>query len=95
MASINEINIRLFGAFRDCSQESVFPIAVKGHETARDLKILLGQQLVQKLAVGSKLSFDIEALVAKSVLATDDRILEEGEIVSNGELSILPPVCGG
>jgi hypothetical protein len=95
MASINEIKIRLFGAFRDCSTESFFPIAVEGHETARDLKIILGRQLVQKLPSSSKLSFDIEALVAKSVLATDDRILDECEIVRAGELSILPPVCGG
>jgi molybdopterin converting factor small subunit len=85
------MKVRLFGVFRDFSSEGFLTLSVSGGESVREIKNLLGTKLCQL----AQKSFDIRALVSKSVLANGDRILEDIEIVDTNELSVLPPVCGG
>jgi hypothetical protein len=84
------LKIRLFGAFRDFSPDGFLTVPVKGHESVIQIKTLVGERL--RLLESS---FDVEALVSKSVIATDDKILNDLDQVDAAEISLLPPVCGG
>lgn len=91
MNPTKEIQIKLFGAFREFSTNGVFYLTVTGFESAREIKSLIAQKLSEK----EKSKFDVEALVSKSVLATDSKVLDDGDLAGHLDLSILPPVCGG
>jgi hypothetical protein len=85
-----KIKVNLFGAFREFSDTGFLVFSVNGNESAEQVKLLISKRLQAK-----ENSFDVKALVAKSVLATADRILMASDIIGSSDLSILPPVCGG
>ncbi|MDQ2068672.1 MoaD/ThiS family protein [Natronospira bacteriovora] len=82
-----EVEIKLFGAFRQYSPETA--IAVSLPESA-DVATL-------RQAFADKLGDDnARALLQSSAFATDEAVLNEGDTVPAGvRISILPPVCGG
>ena len=80
--SIITIHIKLFGAFRKFGESLDF--CLPAGSTIATVKAALQQKLH-----GERLVFD-------SVLANDNAILHDHDILNNdAELSILPPVCGG
>jgi len=83
------LRVRLFGAFRECSPDGICAVPVRGDETVGEVK----GRLAQTLRAGGK--FDVSALLAKSVLASDTDVLADADLVIGTELSLLPPVCGG
>lgn len=91
MNPTKEIQIRLFGAFREFSANGICSLTVSGVESALEIKNLLAKKLSEK----ENAKFDVDALVAKSVLATDAKVLDDGDLAGHLDLSILPPVCGG
>lgn len=94
MGPREEVEIRLFGAFREVSPDGVIAIAVRGDETAGEIKTLLTQAIATRPGVKPGLA----KLIERSVLATDERVLSDTEpaiFQSAGQLSVLPPVSGG
>ncbi|MBC7466978.1 MAG: hypothetical protein H7256_13400 [Bdellovibrio sp.] len=91
MSPTKEIQIKLFGAFREFSADGTLVLTVTGQESAYEVKNLLTQKLSEK----EKVKFDVKALVAKSVLATDSKVLDDADLAGHLNLSLLPPVCGG
>ncbi len=76
------IHVKFFGAFRRFGESLDFP--VPAGSTIAAVKIELQKKL------------DGYGLVSDSVLANDNSILRDGEVIEHdAELSILPPVCGG
>ena len=83
MAKIT-VHIQYFGAFRDLGDG--VSVTVDAPATIAKIK----QSLLK--------SIDPQhgTLVANSVLASDDTILQDGDCIDDAiTLSILPPVCGG
>ncbi len=81
---MNEItlNIKFFGGFRKFGEGLSF--AVPTGSTIATIKAVLLEKL------------NGETLVLDSVLANDNEILRDDDILnSDASLSILPPVCGG
>jgi len=77
--------IQLFGAFKE-HDDSCIRLECLKKTTVGELKRLIAQEMKKDLAT----------MVEKSVLADDDEILGDEELIGNRqELSILPPVCGG
>ena len=90
------IQVRLFGAFREFAPSGVFPLPVRGDESIAELKAALSAELTRTMAISKTASkFDIAALIAKSALATDSKVLNDNDFFNGSELAILPPVCGG
>lgn len=76
------IHMKFFGGFRKFGEGLDF--TVPAGSTIAAVKTTLQEQL------------DGYGLVSDSVLANDNTILRDGDILkSDAELSILPPVCGG
>ena len=76
------INIKLFGAFRKFGES--MNLSVPSGSSVVVIKTILQEKL------------DGDALVFDSVLANDNAILKDTDIIDcDTELSILPPVCGG
>ena len=76
------IHMKLFGGFRKFGEHLDFTVPV-GSTVA-----------TVKAALCNKLNGD--GLVSDSVLANDDTILRDHDVLnSDAYLSILPPVCGG
>ena len=81
MSSI-AIRIRFFGVFRKFGESLDF--SVPAGSTISAVKAVLQEKL------------DGYGLVSDSVLANDNAILRDGDILEgDAELSVLPPVCGG
>ena len=88
------IEIQLFGAFRDFDESGKISVDFKNHSNVSDLKKLI----LIKLKSKANLQVDIEALMKTSVIATEENLLQENDIINmvqNMKLAILPPVCGG
>lgn len=76
------IQMKFFGAFRKFGEYVNF--SVPAGSTIATVKNILQAKL------------DGETLVSNSVLANNDTILRDSDIVENDtELLVLPPVCGG
>lgn len=76
------IHIKFFGAFRK------FGAGIEIDVPANTTILAIKTELQSKL--------NNEKLVLDSVLANDDTVLQDSDILKdNAELSILPPVCGG
>lgn len=84
-------NIRLFGALKRFGTEGLLSIEMKNSRTAGELRAEVGQLL--------ELNFPGESpslLVGRSALVCDSRVLAQDELVdAQGQLALLPPVCGG
>ena len=77
-----QIHIKLFGAFRKFGESIDF--CLPAGSTIASVKTALQQKL------------NGEGLVSDSVLANDNAILRDSDVLnSDADLSILPPVCGG
>jgi molybdopterin converting factor small subunit len=79
-----EIKLELFGAFLNYSQDKYIIFTYDNPIT------------VEKLKKDLKEKIQNSALVDDSVLANEDQILNQNELISkSGHYAILPPVCGG
>lgn len=84
--------VRLFGALREYGQDGAarFTLNVPDGITAGGLRELLAKEL------GSSMGDRAKGLVLDSAIADERRILSDTDLIpSSGELSLLPPVCGG
>jgi molybdopterin converting factor small subunit len=78
------VKIKSYGSFRWIGE--TFDLEIPERSTVGQLKTLMSHRLQGQDAV----------LVFDSVLANDQRILSDEDLVNAEEnLSILPPVCGG
>ena len=85
------LRVRLFGAFRNLSESNEVELKVFGKATIHDIKNELASVLKNTDA-----NFDIGKLLSRSVVADQDHILEDSDVIEHETyLSILPPVCGG
>lgn len=92
-AAAVEIRVRLFGAFCRWSPDGGIRLSAPPGTSAAALRALLLSAL-ERLDAG----FDGQALLARSAMADESCLLDEGWSVPVGgpvELAILPPVCGG
>lgn len=89
-----EIQIRLYGPFKNYLESGHLVLHISPQAAVSEIKTALGLEL-GKLRPQTQSA----TLVARSVLATDTRILKENETLDCLEnqrvFSILPPVCGG
>ena len=82
-----DIDIRLFGAFRQYGADPTITLSVGAEATVAAVRAALDARLG---------TVDARSLLEASVFATDERVLDDGEpLPSVRELAILPPVCGG
>jgi len=82
------VSVKLFGAFRQFSDDSAVRVTVPDDARAADLR-----RALQAYYAGNDNAL---ALLAASALATDRTVLDDADRLPPGEpLSILPPVCGG
>ena len=83
-----QVNIRLFGAFRQFSDQDSLSVNVPTDCRAADLR--------RAFAGHFDGNSNALALLDASAFATDEAILDdEDRVPVDRELSILPPVCGG
>lgn len=76
------IHMKLFGGFRKFGESLDF--FVPTGSTVEAIKVALQEKL------------NGDSLVLDSVLANDNAILRDSDVLeSDAQLSILPPVCGG
>lgn len=79
-----EIQVRLFGAFRQCGNGNSVSVTVAAEATVADVKKALAACL------------GTADLVASSAIADETRVLADHErITGKTRLAVLPPVCGG
>jgi molybdopterin converting factor small subunit len=84
---MNEIAVRLFGAFRDQADGAEIRVTLPREATVETLREAFGQALT---------SDNARSLLRASAFATDDSILSESDPVpTDRDIAILPPVCGG
>lgn len=84
--------VRLFGALQEFGETSAARLRfdVPDGITARELREYLAKEL------GSLRGDRAKGLVLDSAIADEKRVLNDADLVpSSGELSLLPPVCGG
>lgn len=90
-----EVQVRLFGAFRNVGDQEVTLKLPKTPVTATEMKTLLAAHFGQ-MTQGQSSSFDAASLVGKSALANDSAVLEDSALIQSGaRLALLPPVSGG
>lgn len=81
------IEIQLFGAFRQYGDGSAIQVSVPEDSEVAGLRQAMHEQLADDNA---------RALLRASAFATDERVLDETESVpAERNIAILPPVCGG
>ena len=81
------IEVRLFGAFRQFGSAPTLRVTVRRGATVADLRAGVAELLAGDNA---------HALLLASAFATDDRMLDDAEVLpASDELAVLPPVCGG
>lgn len=81
-----EVSVRLFGAFRQGSPQARLSVAVPAAARVADLRQAMHQALDTDNA---------RSLLKASAFATDTEVLDDDDALPEGEISILPPVCGG
>jgi hypothetical protein len=87
------IRVRLFGQFRQWSPGGAVTLAAPAGASAAEVRRLLADELDR---AGAKDGGG--ALLARSALADDRRLIGEGWTVPGTQaldLALLPPVCGG
>jgi molybdopterin converting factor small subunit len=82
-----EITVRLYGAFRQAGAGDRLELTVADDADIGTVRRAAGERFAD--------APDVQALLAASAFASDTAILSDREPVPDGELSILPPVCGG
>ncbi len=80
------ITIRLFGAFRQGNPDSALTVEIPEGGRVSDLRQAMESALP---------SDNARSLLKASAFATDSAVLDDTDVVPEGEISILPPVCGG
>ncbi|HYX36071.1 MAG TPA: MoaD/ThiS family protein [Oligoflexus sp.] len=86
-----EINIRLFGAFRDFAQNPMVML-----ECAPGTSIAELRQQMQSRLENMRPGAGVDDLLKQSVFADERAILsEEFRLERSQELAVIPPVCGG
>ncbi len=88
------IDIQLFGAFRDLDESGKHSIQLASGSSVKVLKEKLFLDFENKTKSGVNLA----ALLKVSVLATEDGILQDSDLLDLDTIksfAILPPVCGG
>ncbi len=86
-----EVKIRLFGAFRDYSEQNFLSFQFEPGTSLDQIK----QSLAQKLML-LRPEKPCATLLAQSVLADESAVLcEDFVLAKSQELAIIPPVCGG
>ncbi len=87
--NVIEIELRLFGAFRDYQSELCLRVP-KG-TTVAQLKTIVGGILNARHA-----DFRHQALLADSAIGSPRQVLADSTpLTETCELAVLPPVCGG
>ena len=85
------ISVKLFGAFRNHCPQSTLTLDLVPNSTVAEVKIKLEKELSSKSPHS-----EVSVLLSRSVLADENRILDDQDRISEGmKLAILPPVCGG
>lgn len=82
-----EVTIRLFGAFRQSELGDRLNVRIPADADVAELRRATDDHLRRWP--------DARALLASSAFASESAVLADDEPVPDGELSILPPVCGG
>ena len=87
------IQIRLFGAFRNFSENHEIELEVPLNCSLGDLKACL----MKRLSDDSRRDSDaLPLLMDRSVFASEADVLRPTDVLQDGmRLAILPPVCGG
>lgn len=80
------ITVKLFGAFRQGNPESSLTVEIPQGGRVADLRQAMEKALPSENA---------RSLLKASAFATDSAVLDDNEVVPDGAISILPPVCGG
>ncbi|RYZ63433.1 MAG: hypothetical protein EOP05_23590 [Proteobacteria bacterium] len=87
------VQVRLFGAFRNLGQSEVTLTLPKATVTTVEMKTLLATHFS---ASPQTSNFNASSLVEKSALANDSSVLGDDELIQPGaRLALLPPVSGG
>lgn len=90
-----EVQVRLFGAFRNLGPQEVTLSLPKQTVSALEMKTLLATHFDSVLKKSDS-SFDAASLVEKSALANDSVVLDDAALIQAGSrLALLPPVSGG
>jgi molybdopterin converting factor small subunit len=81
------LDVRLFGAFRQFGSAPTLRVSVPDGGTVADLRAAVAASLP---------SGNAHSLLRASAFATDDRMLDDADVLpASDELAVLPPVCGG
>lgn len=85
---VREVQVKLFGAFRQFHREPVLTLEVPPDTMVAHVR--------ERVALMFDEDANAKMLLKASAFATDRRVLEENEAVpEDTELALLPPVCGG
>lgn len=88
-----EVEVRVFGIFREMCGEPLLRLEMPENAKASDVKTELANR-ISKLNPTQRCK--IVNLLSRSAIADDDHFLDEDEVIQNGiNLNVLPPVCGG
>lgn len=88
---MNEIEIKLFGAFRKYVPSGYLKIQAMDNLTVIEIKEIIKMTLQKQIPGFSEVD-----LISESALATETEVLSEDMIIDLGHhLALLPPVCGG
>ncbi|NUN05592.1 MAG: hypothetical protein HUU57_07510 [Bdellovibrio sp.] len=88
---MNEIEIRLFGAFRKFVSSGSIKVHIPSQFTVAQLKEIVKCELQRQSS-----EFTDSNLVYESAVATESEVLAEDDMVKDlRHLALLPPVCGG
>jgi molybdopterin synthase sulfur carrier subunit len=80
------VTVKLFGAFRQGNPDSTLTVDIPEGARVADLRQAMESALP---------SDNARSLLKASAFATDSAVLDDSEVVPDGDISILPPVCGG
>ncbi len=88
---MNDIEIRLFGAFRKYVSSGSVKVCIPSQFTVAQLKEIVKCELQRQSS-----EFTDYNLVYESAVATESEVLAEDDMVKDlRHLALLPPVCGG
>ena len=89
-----QLEVRLFGAFRNLSPEPLIQVTLLGESCSiLELKAAIGEVLLKS---EKNAEFDVRELLSKTAIADESQILEDSAILRSGmRVAVLPPVNGG